>query len=124
MAQGYEIKPVDEFETLAGSGGAEWLLARRSLGVEDFGINLVRIPPGGSIVEHDEISSGQVEVYAILAGEGVFVIEGEDHPAPAGTWVRMDPEVKRNILNRSEAELTALLIGSPRETGYEAPGWA
>lgn len=124
MAQGYEIKGVGDFETLAGSGGAEWLLVRRSLDVPSFGMNLVRIRAGGSIVEHDEAASGQIEVFAVLEGEGVFVIDGEDHPAPAGTWIRMDPQVKRNIVNRSDSGLTALLIGCPAQTGYEAPEWA
>jgi len=124
MADGYEIKREDEFETLAGSGGAEWVLARRGLDLRAFGMNLVRIPPGGSIVAHDEGESGQVEVYAILEGEGVFEVDGTEHEAPAGTWARLDPKVKRNILNRSDAALTALLIGSPADTGYEPMEWA
>lgn len=124
MADGYEIKRADEFETLAGSGGAEWVLARRGLDLRAFGMNMVRIPAGGSIVEHDESGSGQVEIYAILEGDGVFVVEGADHDAPAGTWARFDPAVKRNILNRSDAPLTALLIGCPAETGYEPMDWA
>lgn len=124
MANRYEVKRVDELETLAGSGGASWILARRGLGVEAFGINLVEIAAGGSIVEHDESGSGQVEVYAILDGEGVLVIDGDEQPAPAGTWARFDPEVTRNIVNRSDAPLTALLIGCPAETGYEPLEWA
>ena len=124
MADGFEIKRDDEFETLAGSGGAEWVLARRGLDLGAFGMNLVRIPAGGSIVEHDESESGQVEVYAILEGEGVFVADGADHEAPAGTWARFDPQVKRNIVNRSDAPLTALLIGCPADTGYEPMEWA
>ena len=124
MADGYEIKRAEQFETLAGSGGAEWLLARRGLGLTAFGMNFVRIPPGGSIVEHDESDSGQVEVYAILEGDGVFVVDGAEHEAPAGTWARLDPEVTRNILNRSGAPLLALLIGCPAQTGYEPMDWA
>src|SRR5215212_5905438 len=98
MGNSYEIKRAEEFETLAGSGGAEWILARRGLDLTAFGMNFVRIPAAGSIVEHDESASGQVEVYAILEGDGVFVIDGEEHHAPAGTWARLDPPVKRNIL--------------------------
>jgi uncharacterized cupin superfamily protein len=124
VAGRYEIKREDEFETLSGSGGAEWVLARRGLDLRAFGMNLVRIPAGGSVVEHDESESGQVEVYAILEGEGVLVVDGAEHPAPAGTWARFDPPVKRNILNRSDAPLTALLIGSPADTGYEPMEWA
>jgi quercetin dioxygenase-like cupin family protein len=121
---GYEVKRVGELETMEGSGGARWMLLRRGLGLEAFGMNMVEIAPGGEIPEHDESASGQVEVYAVLEGEGVFRIDGEEHPAPAGTWTRLDPEVKRTILNRSEAPLTALLIGSPADTGYEPLDWA
>ncbi len=124
MANSYEIKQAAEFETLDGSGGARWILARRGLEIGSFGMNLVEIPAGSAIVEHDEGASGQVEVYAVLEGEGVFLADGEEHPAPAGTWARFDPEVKRNILNRSDAPLTALLIGVPGDTGYEPMEWA
>jgi uncharacterized cupin superfamily protein len=120
----YEVKRVDEFDTMEGSGNANWILARRGLGVDAFGINLVELAPGGSIPEHDESASGQVEIYAILDGEGVLKLDGEDHPAPAGTWARLDQSVTRTILNRSDAPLTALLIGCPAETGYEPPEWA
>ena len=37
---------------------------------------------------------------------------------------RFDPKVKRNILNRSDAPLRALLIGSPADTSYEPMDWA
>ena len=124
MADGYEIKRVGDFETLAGSGGAEWILARRGLGLAAFGMNLVRIEPGGSIPAHDENASRQVEVYAVLEGDGTFIVDGEDHAAPAGTWARLDPNVERTIENRSDAPLTALLIGCPAETGYEPMDWA
>jgi uncharacterized cupin superfamily protein len=124
MGDGYEVRRQADFETVDGSGGARWLLARRGLGLEAFGINLVEIPAGGSIVEHDELASGQVEVYAILAGDAVFLVAGEEHAAPAGTWARFDPPVSRNVLNRSSAPVTALLIGSPMETSYEPMDWA
>jgi uncharacterized cupin superfamily protein len=121
---GYEVKHASELETMEGSGGALWMLARRGLGLEAFGMNLVEIAPGGAIPEHDESASGQIEVYAILDGEGVLRLDGEDHEARAGTWSRLDPEVTRTILNRSDAPLTALLIGCPADTGYEPMEWA
>jgi quercetin dioxygenase-like cupin family protein len=124
VADGYEVRSVDDFETLEGSGGAQWILARRGLELKAFGMNMVEIAAGGSIPAHDETGSGQVEIYAVLDGTGVFEIDGEEHPAPAGTWARFDPEVKRSILNHSGAPLTALLIGCPAETGYEPMEWA
>src|SRR5215218_10747435 len=115
----YTIKHRDEFESMEGSGECTWLLARKALGTSAFGINLVEIAPGGQIPEHDESGSGQVELYAILAGEAVLRLDGEDHPAPAGTFVSIDPPATRTILNRSEAPVTAMLIGVQPEGGYE-----
>jgi uncharacterized cupin superfamily protein len=123
MADGYAIKGRDDFERMEGSGEATWLLARKALGTECFGYNLVEIGPGGRIPEHDEAGSRQVEVYAILEGEAVLRLDGEDHPAPAGTFASLEPEVSRTILNRSEAPVTALLIGVQPEGGYEPLPW-
>ncbi len=111
MAGEYTIRHRDEFESMAGSGEATWMLARKALGTSAFGFNLVEIGPGGGIPEHTEAESGQVELYVILEGEAVLRIEGEDHPAPAGTFASIEPAASRTILNRSEASVTAMLIG-------------
>jgi quercetin dioxygenase-like cupin family protein len=124
MAEGYTIKHRDEFESMEGSGDSTWRLARKALGTSAFGFNLVEIDPGGQIPEHDEAQSGQVELYAILEGEAVLRIEGEDHPAPAGTFASIEPPVSRTILNHSETPVTALLIGVLPEGGYEPMSWA
>ena len=124
MAESFTIKRTADFESMVGSGDVTWRLCRRSLGVGSFGINLIEVPAGSAIVEHDETASGQEEVYAVLDGEGTLLIDGEEHPAPAGTWARFAPEVRRNLLNRSPATLTALLIGVPQGTAYSPPDWA
>lgn len=121
---GYTIKHRDEFETMEGSGDSTWRLARKALGTSAFGFNLVEIGPGGQIPEHDEARSGQVELYAILAGDAILRIAGEDHAAPAGTFASIDPPASRTILNRSDAPVAALLIGVHPEGGFEPSGWA
>jgi uncharacterized cupin superfamily protein len=123
MADGYSIKHRDEFEEMEGSGDATWMLARKALGTSSFGFNLVKIAPGGQIPEHDHAENGEDELYVILDGEGVIRIDGEDHPAPAGTFASIDPPVSRTILNRSEAPVTALLIGVRPDGGYEPMSW-
>ncbi len=124
MAAGYTIKHRDEFESMEGSGGATWLLARKALGTSAFGFNLVEVAPGGGLPEHTEAESGQVELYAILEGEAVLRIEGEDHPAPAGTFASIEPAASRTILNRSDAPVIAMLIGVQPGGGYEPMSWA
>lgn len=118
------IKHRDEFETMAGSGGCTWMLARKALGTEAFGYNLVELAPGGALPEHDESGGGQVELYVILDGEAVLRLDGEEHAAPAGTFASIDPASSRTILNRSAAPVTALLVGVVPAPGYEPPGWA
>src|SRR5262245_36064228 len=119
MSDGYTIKHRDEFESMEGSGDSTWRLARKALGTSAFGFNLVEIGPGGQIPEHNEMESGQVELFVVLEGEAVMRLDGEDHPAPAGTFASIEPPASRTILNRSEAPVTALLIGVQPEGGYE-----
>jgi uncharacterized cupin superfamily protein len=124
MAADYSIKHRDEFETMEGSGESTWLLARKALGTAAFGYNLVQIGPGGQIPEHDETASGQTEVFIVLEGEAMMRLGGEEHPAPAGTFASMEPGASRTILNRSDAPVTALLIGVQPDGGYEPMSWA
>lgn len=121
---GSTIKHQDEFERMEGSGDCVWLLARKALGTECFGYNLVEIGPGGGIPEHDEAGSGQVELYVILEGEAVLVVDGEETAAPAGTFASLEPGSTRRILNRSEGTVTALLIGVDPNGNYEPMSWA
>lgn len=124
MAGGFTIKHRDEFEALEGSGDSTWRLARKALGTSAFGFNLVEVDPGGQIPEHDEAESGQVELYIVLEGEAVLRIDGEDHAAPAGTFASIEPPPSRTILNRSDAPVTALLIGVHPEGDYSPPSFA
>lgn len=124
MEKGYSIKHRDDFERMEGSGESTWLLARKALGTEAFGYNLVEIGPGGQIPEHDETASGQVELYLILEGEAVFVVDGEEVPAPAGSFASLEPAVSRSIHNRSGEKVTAMLIGVDPSGGYEPMSWA
>src|SRR6266516_7202295 len=73
MAEGYTIKRIDEFEEMEWSGGATWRLARKSLGAEAFGFNVVDIEAGGEIPAHDHAGDKQEEVFVILEGQGTIV---------------------------------------------------
>jgi quercetin dioxygenase-like cupin family protein len=123
MAEGYTIKNVDEFEEMKGSGGATWRLARKTLGAESFGFNVVDIAAGGQIPAHDHSGDDQEEVFIILDGQGTIVTDGEEHEAPAGTYCRFAPAVNRTILNKSDTSVRALLIGVPVKSGYEPMSW-
>lgn len=123
MAEGYSIKSIDQFEEMEGSGGATWRLARKTLGAQSFGFNVVDIEAGGQIPAHDHSGDDQEEVFIILDGQGTIVTDGEEHDAPAGTFARLAPEVNRTIRNKSDAPVRALLIGVPVKSGYTPMSW-
>lgn len=101
-----------------------WSLVRRSLGLTAFGMNLVEIAPGTAIPEHDETASDQEEVFIVLEGDAVLVVDGADHPAPAGTFARLDPEPRRTVRNDGEHPVTVLIASAPRTSGYRPMEWA
>ena len=58
----------------------KWALARKSLGLASFGMNVVELPPGETIPEHDETSRDQEEVFITLSGEPTLVVDGRSTP--------------------------------------------
>jgi uncharacterized cupin superfamily protein len=115
---GFTILHRDELER---DGG--WALCRRSLGLSSFGMGLVEIPAGSSIPEHDETRRDQEEVFLVLSGSPTVVIDGHEHPAPAGTFVRLDPPLRRTIVNRGEETANVLIVSAPTTSGYEPMDW-
>ena len=101
-----------------------WSLVRRSLGIDAFGVNLVEIPPGESIPEHDEIGRDQEELFFVVSGSAVLVIDGNDHPAPTGTFARLDPPHRRTVRNDGDEPAAVLIVSAPTSSGYEPMEWA
>ena len=101
-----------------------WLLARRGLGLQAFGMNMVEIAPGTRIPEHDEIGRDQEEVFIVLAGTATIVVDGVEHPAPEGTLARLDPEPRRTVANDGDEPALVLIVSAPRTSGYAPLEWA
>ncbi len=116
----YTIVHLDDFERPF----PKWALARKGLGLTSFGMNVAELSPGETIPEHTERERDQEEVFIVLSGEATLVIDGEDHPAPAGTFARLDPDPVRTVVNRSEADATVLIVSAPRTSGYQPLLWA
>jgi hypothetical protein len=114
----YSLVHVDDIEP-GGPGGAVRFV-RRELGVEAFGINWFELGPNVVGREHDETGTGQEEVNVIVAGSGVYRIEGEDVPVRAGSILRFDPETTRVPIAGPEG-MTMIGIGA-RRGSYEPRG--
>jgi quercetin dioxygenase-like cupin family protein len=101
-----------------------WLLVRRSLGLGAFGMNLVEIPPGERIPEHDETDRDQEEVFLVLSGSPSLVVDGREIEAPAGTFARLDPHLQRTVVNHGDEPASVLIMSAPRTSGYKPLDWA
>ena len=117
---GFTIVHLNDFERPF----PKWALARKSLGLQSFGMNVAELAPGEAIPEHTELESDQEEVFIVLTGDATIVIDGEDHAAPAGTFARLDPEPSRTVVNRSDSQATVLIVSAPRTSGYTPLDWA
>ena len=101
-----------------------WLLVRRSLGVGAFGMNLVEIPAGERIPEHDESDRDHEEVFIVISGSPSLVVDGREIEAPAGTFARLDPHLRRTVVNNGEEPASVLIVSAPRSSGYTPLDWA
>ncbi len=115
----FRLAHRDDCET-----AGDWRLVRRTLELQAFGINVVDVAPGEQIPEHDETGRDQEEVFYVINGNPTLVIDGEDHPARAGTFARLDPEHRRTVRNDGNEQASVLIVSAPRSSGYEPMSWA
>ena len=116
---GYTIAQRDELERTG-----NWRLVRRSLDCQAFGANLIEIPPGESVPEHDETERDQEELFYVISGSPTLVIDGHEHPAPAGTFARLDPAHLRTVRNDGSEPCSVLIVSAPTTSGYKPMEWA
>ena len=101
-----------------------WRLVRRTLGLRAFGVNVVDLPAGEQIPEHDETERDHEEVFYVLSGTPTLVVDGVHHPFPAGTFTRLDPQHTRTVRNDGDQPASVLIASAPRSSGYEPLEWA
>ena len=93
-----DLEPGDRFQRL-----------RNDLGVESFGLNLLRLEPGerSRIHRHQH----QEEVYLVLEGTLTLLIENEPHEVAQAGLARVAPDVRRQLVNRRPERLRLLALG-------------
>ncbi len=116
---GYVIAHRDELERTG-----NWALVRRSLDCQSFGVNLVDIPQGDSLPEHDETERDQEELFFVISGSPSLVIDGKEHAAPPGTFARLAPAHRRTVRNDAPEPCAVLIVSAPTTSGYTPMEWA
>ena len=122
---GYAIAHLEEIDELT-DGREPWRPVRHHFGISSFGINTWTGKEAGEriINEHDEAdeSDRSEELYLVTEGRAVFELDGERRDAPAGTFVYVEPEVKRTAF-AGEPGTTIVAIGGVPGKAYEVSGW-
>jgi tetratricopeptide (TPR) repeat protein len=118
----YGVARLDELERKGSSGN--WAQIRAHFGIQAFGINAWSGGPGDELIsEHDEVPSGQQELYLVLTGRATFTVGEDEVDAPAGTLVFVgEPETKRKALG-AEPDTTVIAIGAKPAEAYLPLGW-
>jgi quercetin dioxygenase-like cupin family protein len=103
----YEKKPDD----------TDWRPIRIHFGISSFGANGFTGQKGQTVIgEHREADTRHEELYFVSKGNASFTIEGEEIPAPAGTFVYVpDPDALRSAVALEDGTTVLCFGGTPGE---------
>ena len=101
------------FATLDHAGGDRFQRLRAELGVETFGLNLIRLAPRqqGRIHAHER----QEEVYVVLSGTLTLATADGEHQLGPNQAARVAPGVRRQLVNRGRERCIVLALGGAEQ---------
>jgi len=113
--QGWQVARLDDIDRRGRD-----IPVREHLGMHAFGINAYTPSEDGTLIgEHDESGTGQEELYIVLDGNATFELGGDTVDAPAGTFVFVEPEMRR----KATGDGTVLAVGATSGQAYQAIDW-
>jgi uncharacterized cupin superfamily protein len=95
--EGWAIASIDDL-----GEGPGFRKVRGPLGVTEFGVNAIVLPPGYTSRRH--FHERQQELYLVLSGEIEFELDGSKHTMGPGGLARVDPPTVRALRNTSETD--------------------
>ena len=103
--------------------GLTWRPVRRHFEIQAFGVNAYTADQAGQrVVEEHREEDGHEELYVVVAGRAMFMVDGEEHDAPAGTLVHCPPSTLRGAV-AAEPGTTVLGIGAKPGEVFQPSGW-
>jgi mannose-6-phosphate isomerase-like protein (cupin superfamily) len=120
---GWQVAQVNEIPPVKPDWPTTWKSVRHHFGITAFGINAVTKEAGKVLIpEHDEVASGQQELYFVHAGEAAATLDGERVTVPAGGMIAIEPTVKRKI-ESTASPTTLIVVGAAPGVAYEIGAW-
>ena len=119
---GYAMAQLDEIDEIS-DGRCPSRPVRFHFGITSFGVNAWTGRETGDriINEHDEADENE-ELYLVHSGRARFEFDGEPVDAPAGSFVFVEPGVKRTAF-AEEPGTTLVAIGGTPGQAYEPHGY-
>jgi hypothetical protein len=116
LSRAPKVVRLDDIEAIPGPATLTWRPVRLTLGVDAFGTNAYTAEEAGvDVVEpHTESPElGHQELYFVARGRARFVLDGEEHDAPAGTYVFVPDTATHRHAIAEEPGTTVLSFGGP-----------
>jgi hypothetical protein len=117
----YWVKRLDEVPLVPTDDpdDFDWYPLQHHFGLGAFGLNAFGGDAGIELVaEHDELQSGQEEVYVVVRGAARFTLNGADYDAEAVSIVAVpDPAVRRAAV-ATQQDTIVLVVGGPADSGF------
>ena len=84
-----------------------------ALGLRAFGAYQVELPAGAETVSHDHRDDGAEDMYAVIRGSGVVVVDGAEVAVRAGHFVAVSPQSVRCVRAGSEGLVFIAVCAAP-----------
>ena len=94
--EGWTVSSIEDL-----GEGPGFRKVRSALGVTEFGVNAIVLPPGYTSRRH--YHERQQELYLVLSGEIELELDGDKHKLGPGGLARVDPSTVRSLRNTSES---------------------
>jgi len=117
----YTIKPVAEVEDVLGDYPGELRLLTYSIDAEQAALTWRRMPPNtGGKGSYGHRHKTQEEIYLVVSGTLQFKLGDDVLDVPAGTVVRVAPQVWRSVWNEGPEDVELVIAarkldGDPRD---------
>jgi mannose-6-phosphate isomerase-like protein (cupin superfamily) len=107
----YTLKPLEEIPDVLGDYPGEMRMGSFGLDCEQVAFTWRRMPPQtGGKGSYGHRHKTQEEVYFVASGTLVFKLEDEVMDVPAGTIVRVAPEVARSVWNEGPDDAVLIMV--------------
>ena len=107
----YTLKPLDEIPDVLGEYPGEMRMGSLGLDCEQVAFTWRRMPAQtGGKGSYGHRHKTQEEVYFVAAGTLLFKLEDDVMEVPAGTVVRVGPEVARSVWNEGPEDAVLIMV--------------